>query len=252
MSSDPEIRSRRWALEAQFFDSCAEDRRIEPVHADVVARFTNPVRPWSLDFCFRAAGDLTGKRVLDVGSGTGENALVLAALGAQVTALDISPASLEVVQKRAELSGLADRISTICAPVEAYSGEERYDVIWCNAFLHHVTSELPAVIAGLQARLEPGGRIVIAEPFSPRWLRRLRMMLPISTNGTPDERPLWPSEIRLIRNAFPGMKVRYFLAASRLERFVPAPVAEALARIDTVLLRMPVVRRLGGAVVLWT
>ena len=44
-------------------------------------------------------GNLTGKRVLDLGCGAGEAAVYFAKKGALVTATDISSAMLEVVKK---------------------------------------------------------------------------------------------------------------------------------------------------------
>jgi magnesium-protoporphyrin O-methyltransferase len=54
--------------------------------------------------------DLTGLRVLDAGCGTGAMAVELAGRGAQVLAVDISPALIEIAQKRvpAHLAGQID------------------------------------------------------------------------------------------------------------------------------------------------
>jgi ubiquinone/menaquinone biosynthesis C-methylase UbiE len=48
------------------------------------------------------AGAVAGRPVIDVGTGTGRAALVLAAAGASVTALDASPEMLRVARTRAE------------------------------------------------------------------------------------------------------------------------------------------------------
>jgi ubiquinone/menaquinone biosynthesis C-methylase UbiE len=56
-----------------------------------------------LDF----AGELTGTSVLDVGTGTGRAALVLARHGAQVTGVDASAEMLQVGEARARAEGLA-------------------------------------------------------------------------------------------------------------------------------------------------
>jgi 2-polyprenyl-3-methyl-5-hydroxy-6-metoxy-1,4-benzoquinol methylase len=181
-----------------------------------VARYRKPDGPWAIDFSYRLAGPLQGKRVLDVGAGTGENALVLAALGARVTAVDISSKSLEVLRQRAEISGLAARIETFCSPIEAYSTDEVFDVVWAEAFLHHVIPNLDLVLNSLETRIAPGGRILFSEPLAPRWLRRIRLLLPIQAHGTPGERPLEPMEIAIIQAHFPGMRKRSFYCLSRL------------------------------------
>jgi 2-polyprenyl-3-methyl-5-hydroxy-6-metoxy-1,4-benzoquinol methylase len=246
----PDYDRSQWQAEAEFFDRKAAEQKLEPLDPEIVKRYANPVGPWHIDFCFRAAGDLHGKTVLDVGAGLGENSLVLAALGAQVTALDISSGSLEVLRKRAEMSGLADRIAIVCSPLEQWDSRERFDLVWIDSFLHHVIPNLDFVLEKIRDRLKPGGRIVIAEPFSPRLLRAARMLLPISTNGTPGERPLNSAEIRIIRRHFEGARTRHFLFLTRFQRFFP--FAQSLAGVDATLLRLPGIRKLGGYIVIWT
>lgn len=52
-----------------------------------------------------------GQRVLELGCGTGEDAVWLACRGVEVHATDASPAMLEVAGRKAVASGVADRIS---------------------------------------------------------------------------------------------------------------------------------------------
>jgi 2-polyprenyl-3-methyl-5-hydroxy-6-metoxy-1,4-benzoquinol methylase len=68
-------------------------------------------------------GDLTGKRVLDVGTGSGRYAVEMARRGAQVVGLDFAPAMVEMAQSAAAEAGVADRCHfeavdflTWCAP----------------------------------------------------------------------------------------------------------------------------------------
>ena len=244
------IDSSQWAAEAKFFDREADTQAITPLDPKIVERYAGATQHWATDFQFRAAGNLHGKRVLDVGAGTGDNSLVLAALGARVTAVDISPRSLEVLQKRAELSGLSGQIETICTPLEELRPRENFDIIWVHAFLHHVLSNLDFVLRQLQSLAGPRGRVVILEPFALSILRRVRMALPIPANGTPGERPLNLQEVQLVQSYFPCMQCRCFLLLSRLYRF--SPKAAMFAAFDEAFLRLPVVKWLGGTVVLWT
>ena len=61
-------------------------------------------------------GDVSGKPVLDLGTGSGFLAALLAARGAQVDAVDVSDASLELARIRAGLSGVSDRVRTSLGP----------------------------------------------------------------------------------------------------------------------------------------
>jgi 2-polyprenyl-3-methyl-5-hydroxy-6-metoxy-1,4-benzoquinol methylase len=85
------IDNSQWVAEADFFDREAESYDVTPLKPEIRERYANGKGAWAIDFQFRIAGDLRGKRVLDVGAGTGENSLVLAALGAKATSIDISP-----------------------------------------------------------------------------------------------------------------------------------------------------------------
>jgi 16S rRNA (cytosine967-C5)-methyltransferase len=79
----------------------------------------------------RLLGDVAGKRVLDMCAAPGGKTLQLAAMGAQVTALDVSEARLEKVQENLDRTGL----SAICIAHDALSfePEEPFDSILLDA-----------------------------------------------------------------------------------------------------------------------
>jgi release factor glutamine methyltransferase len=56
------------------------------------------------------AAALEGERVLDMGTGSGVNAIFAATRGARVLAVDISPPALAAAEANAERNGMADRI----------------------------------------------------------------------------------------------------------------------------------------------
>jgi len=94
-----------------------------------------------------------GERILDVGCGTGRLTSQLAATGAQVTGLDISPAMLE----QARLACPAARF--VQGDVLEFKASEGFDGIFSNAALHWIKP--PDRAAGrLFDALKPGGRLV--------------------------------------------------------------------------------------------
>lgn len=116
--------------------------------------------------CRALLGDLAGKRLLDVGCGTGLVSLELAAEGAGVTGVDLSVPMVERARRHAAVRGV-ERASFLVAdacrlPFPDASFERVLAV--CLLFW------LPAPARGLaeMARVTvPGGRVVLANP-SPR------------------------------------------------------------------------------------
>lgn len=79
-----------------------------------------------------------GMKVLDVGAGGGTLAIPLARMGLEVTALDVTPASLDILQEKAE----ALPITTFCMDWNEVSLEEKE---WVKSFDVVIASMTPAV-----------------------------------------------------------------------------------------------------------
>jgi len=81
-----------------------------------------------------------GKRVLEIGCGLGTDTINFARAGARVTAIDLSPASLDLARRRAEVFGLDDRIQFVEADAERladYVEPAPYDLIYSFGVIHH-------------------------------------------------------------------------------------------------------------------
>lgn len=78
--------------------------------------------------------DLRGKRVADMGTGTGILALAAARAGAaQVLAVDINPTAARAASENARLNGLDDRLWTVCSDLfSALAPRPLFDVIISN------------------------------------------------------------------------------------------------------------------------
>jgi HemK-related putative methylase len=83
---------------------------------------------------FIAGLDLAGKRVVDVGTGTGILALAAARSGAaSVLAIDINPKATEAAAENASANGLASRVTAVCSDLFAgVAPHLRFDVILSN------------------------------------------------------------------------------------------------------------------------
>src|SRR5690242_9252367 len=103
------------ASEQRFFDDQAAElaRQELLIPPDQIQRY-RLARPHPANIpketLFSHLLPLHGKRVLDYGCGTGENACLLAACGADVSAFDLSPASIDLARLRAAAHGLSNKI----------------------------------------------------------------------------------------------------------------------------------------------
>jgi SAM-dependent methyltransferase len=208
----------RWQQEREFFDN--EEYDDNPIPQSVVARYTTCRKPWLAAECnFHVLGDVRGKRILDVGCGDGGNSILLALKGASVVGVDISPRAIEAANRRAAAHHVSERVTFVASPFEMFvpPNGERFDAVCGWAALHHLIPVLDSMLARMVSFTKPDGILMFAEPIATwRWLRRLRLMLPVSTNGTPDERPLEKEEIIILSRHLPHLRIEYHNALLRV------------------------------------
>jgi SAM-dependent methyltransferase len=116
-------------------------------------------------------------RILDVGPGYQHfSRIAAAATGADsVTYMDINPSVLEWQVLECAKCGINAEPLQMDLDAAALSKiKESYDLILCQEVLEHL-KECETVLAGLVARLNPGGHVLITVPtrFSERWLKLL-------------------------------------------------------------------------------
>jgi 2-polyprenyl-6-hydroxyphenyl methylase/3-demethylubiquinone-9 3-methyltransferase len=133
------------ALASRWWDPNSEFR---PLHE------INPLRLAWID----RLAPLAGKRVVDVGCGGGILAEAMAALGAQVTGIDLAEKPLRVAELHGLESGVKVRYERISAEDIAAREPGAFDVVTCMEMLEHVPD--PASTVRACARLvRPGGTV---------------------------------------------------------------------------------------------
>jgi SAM-dependent methyltransferase len=144
-----------------------------PVSLDVIE--PGPRRPWNgywTSYDLLIAENLAGKRTMVAGCGFGEDAIRLAALGAEVHAFDLSPELLDIARRRAARMAITTiRFEIMPAETLAYP-DDFFDLAYFNDILHHV--DVARAVAEARRVLKPGGRVIANELFTHSVLQRVR------------------------------------------------------------------------------
>ena len=103
------------------------------------------------------------QRILELGCGTGEDAIRLATAGIDVLATDASPAMLDVAREKARRAGCLERIEFRCIPMEDVDqslGGLRFDGVFSNFGALNCVRDLSSLATGVASLLPPNGALV--------------------------------------------------------------------------------------------
>jgi ubiquinone/menaquinone biosynthesis C-methylase UbiE len=200
-----------------------------------------------------------GSRVLELGGGTGGDALFLAERGRSVLLTDGSPTMLECAAEKVRAAGVAHRVETRQLVLEdmeefatLYEGEvgERFDGAFSNFAALNCVQDLRGVARGLARLLRPEARVLIVV-FGPLSIGEIVVQLARGDVRSAFRR-FAKSEVRarvgahdfVVRYPSPGSVARAFAPFFRLVRvrgigvFVPPSAAEPAISSMPRLLRM--------------
>jgi SAM-dependent methyltransferase len=153
------------------------DATVDISHEDVIELVTKPpstsedIRPYDqpeedtvfpLEYAFHLLNGVHGRTVINFGSGSGLNTVILAKLGAHVISIDTSDSNLEMTKHRVHKHRVADRVTLIhtdgCSIPIADGCADR---VLCHSILQQTE---PVLIARqIRRLLKPGGRAVFHE-----------------------------------------------------------------------------------------
>lgn len=100
-----------------------------------------------------------GRKVIEIGCGIGTDTINFARAGAQITAVDLSPQSLQLAKRRAEVYGLADQVQFYVADAENLSRTvppEPYDLVYSFGVIHHTPHPEQVIHQIEQGYVKPG------------------------------------------------------------------------------------------------
>lgn len=115
--------------------------------------------------CLQLAGKIKGKNILDIATGSGWMAIVLAKAGYNVTTIDIDDDAIERAKKRAEDEGISipDNLTFQIADAQNLPfPDNSFDAVFSFDSMHHMP-DCNKVIKELSRVCAPGGFIMISD-----------------------------------------------------------------------------------------
>jgi len=172
-----------------------------------IGQFYSIIRSRVRDFENILLADCRGRTVLEYGCGRGSYAFQLAAAGAEVTGIDISPESIETANAQAAEKNLQG-CSFLAMDAEAMTfPDHSFDLVCGVGILHHL--QLDRALPELARVMKPSGRAVFMEPLGCNPLIQLFRRLTPDIR-TENEHPLVRRDLKLLRRHFPRSTFRFY------------------------------------------
>ncbi|WP_413289270.1 class I SAM-dependent methyltransferase [Bdellovibrio sp. HCB337] len=190
--------------EAEFHDQWASEEDINDIALDeAFQRFTAPENSQIVEWL----GDPKGLKILELGAGLGEASLYFAKKGAEVTATDISPGMLKLVDRRAQMIGCKVNLQVVSANELTNIADNSFDVVYAANLLHHV--DIQQCIREAHRVLKPGGRAFFWDPVDYNPVVNIYRAIATKVR-TEDEHPLKISDLKLIRSQFGEVETKFY------------------------------------------
>lgn len=197
-----------------------------------------------------------GAKVLEYGCGTGSFSFFLASLGAHVVGIDISDVGISQAREEAEKRGLAGKTEFYVMDAESTTfPDNSFDVICVSGVLHHL--DRVKAFKEMARLLKPTGAAIAAEPLAHNPVIQLyRKMTPhLRTEFEAKHILHAKKDINLARRYFNGVDTRFFhlvtlMAVPFRETSIFHPLLAFMEKIDSVLLKIPIIQRQAWQIVL--
>lgn len=259
--------TKRQEREREYYNEYAKQYAVDEIRVDfapiIGPREGVEYRPWNSYWAIyeKAYNYMKpGDRLLDFGSGPGENALRFRKLGYEVHGFDISEVNVAIAQKLFRNYGEVGNFKVANAEKLPYE-DETFDLIVGVDILHHV--DIPFALTEIKRVLKTGGKALFREPVeSPvlDWIRNTSPVLAIAPKETSfekhiteDERKLNVEDDKILKETFPGLRKNYYDLFSRFDKFYRRGAhssASFTERFDHFLVKnFPFVRKLCGTVI---
>jgi len=194
----------RFNNEEEFHDNWALSENVENID---VMNINESITAPEMRYITKSLGDITGKKLLDLGCGLGEASVYFAIKGAKVTSTDISGKMLELTKDLGKRYGVDITTHKSTAEELLLGNEKQFDIIYAGNLFHHI--DMNEVLPRLTAILKDDGRLVSWDPIAYNPIinvyRRMAMKV-----RTVDEHPLKVKDIKSFENYFGKVELKYF------------------------------------------
>ena len=209
--------------------------------------------PALMNCLLTAIGDVRGKTVLDLGTGTGFLAVLLALQGAKVVAVDLSEEQLAIARFRARINNVENEILFRHGTTEELPvADNSIDAITGSFVLHH--TDLESTGREIRRVLTPGGKAAFIEtsgrnPILIFCRNSLAGRFGIPKYGSDDEHPLDVDAQHLLERLFPAavrlhypMMLFFRLLTAHIALFRIPPLDTMTKLLDRSVHRVPWLR----------
>lgn len=194
---------------------------------------------------FISHGDITaGKKVLELGCGTGEFTKRVATTGADITAVDVSPDLINIARKTVQNGHIRFQIQNI---EKMNFEDESFDIVFGSSILHHLNLSLALI--EINRVLREAGKAVFTEPnmLNPQiWAERNVPAIRKQTNTSPDETAFirWNLKKKFLSCNFKNVSIEPF---DFLHPLTPKKIMRSVIRLGNLFERVPLLREIAGS-----
>ena len=150
-----------------------------------------------------------GKKILDVGCGTGRNLRVYARNGAIVTGIDISDKSIEIAKENFKVSKLHGDL-LICDACFLPFNDESFDMVSSIGVLHHIP-DVEKAVSEIYRVLKKDGRLKVLLYNKNSFLGFLGRFLPVNILsdgfGNPYTKTYTEKDVKKLFSKFRNLKI---------------------------------------------
>jgi 2-polyprenyl-3-methyl-5-hydroxy-6-metoxy-1,4-benzoquinol methylase len=232
----------------------------EIIHGQKLASSGNPELIWNWDtpagrframrrgkLLSEAASLKAGLSVMEIGCGTGLFTEMMAASGAHILAVDISPDLLTAARQR---SLPRDQVEFREMRFEDGDADGPFDAIVGSSVLHHL--DIPTALQRIYDLLKPGGLMAFAEPnmLNPQiWAERNIHWLRKKIGASPDETAIvrWRLARLLAEIGFDEVTIRN---TDFLHPATPPSLISAVSKLGLILEQIPLICEITGSVLI--